>query len=211
MALRDIEWTEEMDREVREHSSTWGGFTALASKLGMNRVTVQRRANALGVITPMWDDEQIRILKEEWAKGSTGTEIARMINKTRNAVIGKARRMGLEERAPRNQHHSSTPAGKLEPKKKRVRKPAKRVDEIALKAKQEGGRNAPVFYPAARPLTTKPPISIMELKMGTCRAVVGKAPDGLATYCGDDVFPGKSFCPGHCAMYFAPPKERRFA
>ena len=48
-----------------------------------------------------WTDEKVQKLRELWTKGHTASEIAGMLgDTTRNAVIGKAHRLNLEERAP---------------------------------------------------------------------------------------------------------------
>ena len=54
-----------------------------------------------------WTEEKVQKLKELWTKGHTASEIAGMLgDTTRNAVIGKAHRLNLEERAP-SKHKSS--------------------------------------------------------------------------------------------------------
>ena len=48
-----------------------------------------------------WTDEKVHKLRELWTKGHTASEISGMLGETtRNAVIGKAHRLNLEERAP---------------------------------------------------------------------------------------------------------------
>ena len=48
-----------------------------------------------------WTEEKVQKLRELWTKGHTASEIAGMLgDTTRNAVIGKAHRLNLEERAP---------------------------------------------------------------------------------------------------------------
>ena len=48
-----------------------------------------------------WTEQKVQKLKELWTKGHTASEIAGMLGETtRNAVIGKAHRLNLEERAP---------------------------------------------------------------------------------------------------------------
>ena len=55
-----------------------------------------------------WTDEKVNKLREFWTKGHTASEIARMLGETtRNAVIGKAHRLNLEERAPSKSKASS--------------------------------------------------------------------------------------------------------
>ena len=48
-----------------------------------------------------WTDKKVEKLRELWTKGNTASEIAGLLgDTTRNAVIGKAHRLNLEERAP---------------------------------------------------------------------------------------------------------------
>ena len=47
----------------------------------------------------IWSDEQIETLKTLWGKGNPASEIAKILgNTSRNAVIGKAHRLGLSGR-----------------------------------------------------------------------------------------------------------------
>lgn len=157
---------------------------------------------------PNWSEEHIDTLKAEWEKGSTGSQIGDMIGKTRNAVIGKANRLGLEARAPRN----GVQGPFLKDLRKEDRPPRKRnprVPTTAMAIIINRKAAAPRHFPAAVPLTTKAPIGIMELNEGTCHAIVGRGANGLAVYCGDFTFAEKPFCEGHCAMYYEPPNSRR--
>ena len=47
-----------------------------------------------------WTDERINLLKKMWKDGKSAADIAKTLAKgvTRNAVIGKAHRMGLSNR-----------------------------------------------------------------------------------------------------------------
>ena len=48
-----------------------------------------------------WTEQKVQKLRELWTKGHTASEIAAILGETsRNAVIGKAHRLDLEERAP---------------------------------------------------------------------------------------------------------------
>ena len=51
-----------------------------------------------------WDEKRIEILKKEWGKGKTASQIAELIGGvSRNAVIGKAHRLNLSIKIkPRN-------------------------------------------------------------------------------------------------------------
>lgn len=150
----------------------------------------------------VWSEEHTDILKAEWPKGTTGSQIGLLVNKSRNAVIGKANRMRLGARSPRNANYGQ-PKKERPPRIKKARAPTTPMAIINKKAW------APRFLPAAVPLTNKAPIGIMELNDGTCHAIVGHGANGLAVYCGDFTFAEKPFCEGHCAMYYQPPNARR--
>jgi GcrA cell cycle regulator len=61
-----------------------------------------------------WTDDLVEQLKKLWAEGRSGSEIGRMLGGfTRNAIIGKVHRIGLEKRAkpsrPMKIHHRRKP------------------------------------------------------------------------------------------------------
>lgn len=157
-----------------------------------------RKPDMTGLGKPQvpWTEAEIEVLRREWTNGLSGSQIASLVNRTRNAVIGKANRLKLEARAPRN----GTFYGSHNRQEKRKRRSHKKKGAVTPSDMKKV--TAPKFYPAAKPLTPKAPISIMELNGDTCRAIVGRGPDGLAVYCGDMTFGDKSFCEGHCALYY---------
>jgi len=53
-----------------------------------------------------WTDEAVQLLKELWLEGRSAREIGERLGMTRNAVIGKANRMGLA-------HKTKTPAPRV--------------------------------------------------------------------------------------------------
>lgn len=72
-----------------------------------------------------WTDERIELLKSLWGAGKTAAEIAKELgdNLTRNAVIGKAHRLGL--------------SGRISPIQKKVDKPLP-PERKEIKAKNGG-------------------------------------------------------------------------
>jgi len=160
-------------------------------KFSYQKLSALRRSEAL------WKDWQINILKAEWPNPKlSASDIGILIQKSRNAVIGKGNRLKLGKRAP------SSKNGKRKTKTERSLPPKQDMAIVSKKV------SPPRFYAEARPLTTKPPIAIGELRLNTCRAPVGRGPDGLVTYCGDFTFYDKPYCEGHCALFYRPPEYR---
>lgn len=150
-----------------------------------------------------WTEAEEQILREGWERGLSGSRIGELVKKTRCSVLGKARRLNLPMRGASSGHGTNT-ARQRKPSAPRVPKGPRAPMEATpmRKLTPRGKPVAPKHYPDPVPITDKPPIGIMELSRNTCRAIVGHGSDGLAVYCGDDVFAGKSFCEGHCAMYY---------
>ncbi len=63
-----------------------------------------------------WTDERIALLKKHWDKGLTASQIAEKLGEvTRNAVIGKAHRLGLSGRPSPLKQTAAKPAAKPAP------------------------------------------------------------------------------------------------
>ncbi len=79
-----------------------------------------------------WTDERVEKLKELWEQGKSASEIAKELgNVTRNAVIGKVHRMGLQSRA------ASADAKPDEASKKKPAKAAPKAARKSTKAEAE--------------------------------------------------------------------------
>src|SRR4051812_45482314 len=48
-----------------------------------------------------WPDDKAEKLRQMWTEGYSASEIANVVGKTRNAVIGKTHRLGLTSQKPR--------------------------------------------------------------------------------------------------------------
>ena len=141
----------------------------------------------------MWNDERIEQLSALWrADELSAAEIANRIGAvSRNAVIGKARRLGLPNKsAPRKvplsafvKPNSAKPKPNSVPNKPKSPKPPK-LPVIAYEP-------IPAADDVARVL------SVLDLEFGQCRWPVEHA--GGMGYCGCQAIEGKSYCPGHHA------------
>lgn len=161
----------------------------------------------------LWTEQQDDILRREWPRGDAASMIATLLpGKSRNAVIGRAHRLKLGKRL----EFGTKTIPKNTPGSGKNKTPRKRNRKKGGSTPQEGAMailskvTAPIRIPANKPLTNKPPISILELGKNTCRAIVGHGPNRLAVYCGDQTFADKSFCEGHCALFFDYERKRRY-
>lgn len=88
-----------------------------------------------------WNEEAVARLRELWTQGLSTAEIGRHLNVTKNAVVGKAHRLGLEGRPSpirraAAKKDKAAPAVKAEPKAASVDKPTKVVKPKAEKAEK---------------------------------------------------------------------------
>lgn len=83
-----------------------------------------------------WTDERIDILKQLWEKGLSASQIAEELGGvTRNAVIGKAHRLGLKSRPSPVKAGGAKKAAAAAPKKPKVVTKPKRVTLLDLSDK----------------------------------------------------------------------------
>jgi hypothetical protein len=133
----------------------------------------------------IWTREQLEQARELWTAGKTATHIAAIIGKSRGAVVGKMKRLGLL----RKDH----PA-------------AKTAKPETTNVKKSTLEPAPLPPPAVVSLS---PVTLPNLKRHHCRAILGDVgEDGFAWYCADPKAEGSSWCAHHRGLYVQPPKER---
>src|SRR5205814_6776818 len=112
-------------------------FEADRSRVSAYRV-VTARASLEQSLKMSWTDERIERLKKMWHDGATASQIADELGGvSRNAVIGKAHRLGLEQRP------SPVKPGEEKEAKKRAPAPAAAPPKVAPHAE------APRVAPAA--------------------------------------------------------------
>src|SRR3954447_9030150 len=95
-----------------------------------------------------WTEERIERLKKMWHDGATASQIADELGGvSRNAVIGKAHRLGLEQRP--------SPVKPGEEKDAKKAAPARAAPKAAA-AKAEAPRSAPAATASAAPHSAHP-------------------------------------------------------
>ena len=134
-----------------------------------------------------WTDDRVEKLRELWDKGLSASQIAKELAEgvTRNAVIGKAHRMGL--------------ASRPSPVKS---DPAKRAAAAAKK------KAAPKQEPTkAAPTTGK--VTILDLTESMCKWPIGHPGEAGFHFCGKPSQPTFPYCANHCVEAYQVQQPRR--
>ena len=142
-----------------------------------------------------WTDDRIAQLQKLWDQGLSASQIAAELGEgvTRNAVIGKAHRLGLKSRP--------SPVKTDQPKAKA---PAKSENPAPAKAK-----------PAPKPAAPKSKlVTLLDLTERVCKWPIGHPGDEDFHFCGAPSEAGHPYCAKHCAEAYqaqAPRRDRKRA
>ena len=150
-----------------------------------------------------WTDERIAQLKAGWEGGMTASQIAEALGEgvSRNAVIGKAHRLGRESRPS----------------------PVKGGDEVvAAPVAKVAPAPAPVAMPTAaavapRPVAAKKPVrtgkaartTLLDLNEKICKWPIGHPGDADFHFCGKGAQAGFPYCTEHCLQAYQAQLPRR--
>lgn len=149
-----------------------------------------------------WTEAEKVHLKKLWADKVRTPQIAVLMGKSRNAIIGASHRFMLPVR---NSDGSTSPRGehvkrvKPEPYMTVPARPKKKIPNWSATGPRE--KKAPT--PVAPPESVTGAVSLEDLRNHHCRAIVGgKDPRwGLAMYCGQPKV-NETYCAIHTATYW---------
>ena len=144
-----------------------------------------------------WDDKNVSKLRELWDQGLPTAQIGKLLGFTKNAVVGKAHRIGLERRP------SPIRRTAVKPDRKKARSPI--MPKLNFEVKKDEVKENPVhqqtFQPLVKNLFTK------SVKRG-CEWPEGHPDESDFKFCGKERFEDKPYCIDHCAVaYVIPEKE----
>ena len=132
-----------------------------------------------------WTEEKVAKLKELWGKGNTASQIAEIIGGlSRNAVIGKAHRLGLSGRMAAK---SSNNGVSIIRKKRLNLARSQKVIDIS-------------------PVIDEPmnPTSFQDIKDGLCRWPLGEPEKSDFMFCGRNTKEGFVYCQAHHKQAYQP-------
>ena len=139
-----------------------------------------------------WNESNVARLKELWDQGLPTAQIGKLLGFTKNAVVGKAHRIGLERRP------SPIRRTAVKPDRKKARSPI--VPTLKFEVSKEEPKQQ-TFQPIVKNLFTN------QTKRG-CEWPEGHPDESDFKFCGKDRFEDKPYCLDHCAVaYVIPEKE----
>ena len=144
-----------------------------------------------------WNEENVARLRELWDQGLPTAQIGKLIGFTKNAVVGKAHRIGLERRP------SPIRRTAVKPDRKKARSPVMpRFNfETSKEVANIQSKESSVFQPVVINLFNK------STKRG-CEWPEGHPDEPEFHFCEKERFEDKPYCLIHCAVaYIIPEKE----
>lgn len=148
-----------------------------------------------------WTNERVEELRRLWGQGQTASRIADLLGGvTRNAVIGKAHRLGLRGRPSPIRRDESGAVIRPAPAA-RVSVPAPQPAKAELppmEASRESAHSVPL-PPAPAPSHPK---TAGAGGMRSCSWPVGDPKQPGFHFCGAEAVPGRPYCTTHCGMAY---------
>lgn len=145
-----------------------------------------------------WTVETEDALRRLWAAGSSCSQIAEKLRApSRNAIAGKAMRLGLRRRPPEA-------AGEIFRRKSVAPAARKTPTPVAPNTAPSVRKAAPV---AASP----PPVPLLALSACHCRWPIGDPSEAGFGFCSAPKITGKPYCAAHWARAWAPAKTPALA
>lgn len=172
-------WTVERIAALRNFHALRLTHDMMAAQLGVSSRSVRSQLSRMGLMyrKPQWDKRAVALLRQRHAEGVPFSAIAEEIGNgmTKNACIGKARRLGLPDRVQGKHPFPRSP-----------HRPKPRARQMTVQRKIP---SAPAQAPPSRN------IALMDLGNGFCRWPVTEYPPHL--FCGNSTVIEESYCPYH--------------
>tara|TARA_B110001454_G_C12338870_1_gene275099 strand:- start:1 stop:480 length:480 start_codon:yes stop_codon:yes gene_type:complete len=142
-----------------------------------------------------WNDDNVARLKELWDQGLPTAQIGKLLSFTKNAVVGKAHRIGLERRP------SPIRRTTVKPDRKKARSPIMPI--LNFENQQAETTYTPIpqsFQPAAKNIFSS-------IKKRGCEWPEGHPEEEEFHFCNEERFEDKPYCINHCAVAYVIPEK----
>ncbi len=172
-----------------------------------------------------WTEERIALLTKYWQEGHSASQIAEALGEglTRNAVIGKAHRLGLasrpsplkgadakaEENGSRARKRTASAPAIEAPEPARADEPAVADADDPVEQPQPQPAPAPAPRRTARPAERAKRVTLLDLNDRICKWPIGHPDEPDFHFCGKPVAPGFPYCAEHCLVAYQSQQPRR--
>ncbi len=142
-----------------------------------------------------WNDDNVSRLKELWDQGLPTAQIGKLLGFTKNAVVGKAHRIGLERRP------SPIRRTAVKPDRKKARSPV--MPKLNFENNKEQNEET-IIHTNFKPVEKN--LIVSSVKRG-CEWPVGHPDETDFHFCGKERFEDKPYCLKHCAVAYVIPEK----
>ncbi len=162
-----------------------------------------------------WTDERISLLTKMWTDGHTASQIAQALGEatTRNAVIGKAHRLGLSGRPvqPRAARPATRRPSTPKPLRQHGVKPTRAHAPHMASSHHALGRNIEPPRQVIRVIDVPvgPGVSLLKITDKMCKWPIGHPGDENFRFCGNGSIDGSPYCEGHAQVAYQPMPSKR--
>lgn len=161
-----------------------------------------------------WTEQRIETLRKLWGQGQTASQIAAILGGvTRNAVIGKAHRLGLTGRPSPIKRETS---GNVQPKRRatagqparRMQQPNQPIPQTRHATQPLNAPSAQVSQPQPRAEATPPAPAKSSAPRAahggskSCSWPMGDPKQAGFHFCGEPAEPGRPYCNQHCHIAY---------
>jgi GcrA cell cycle regulator len=157
----------------------------------------------------MWTEATIESLRQLALEGKSASLIAVALGApSRNAVIGKANRLGIKLTG--NAHRSATRTPRAAARRPR-RPTIARTDSALWKravVPAVSRERTPTWLFAEAEVGEMLRVGLEDIQEGACRWPLGDPTSEDFVYCGVQTAKGRSYCAGHCRVAYKPPNAR---
>ena len=156
-----------------------------------------------------WTDEKIAELKRLWLEGKSTGEIGKIIGMSKNAVVGKAHRLGLESRPSPIKRgdgvegvETAAPRAGKAGKGEKAEKAGKAAKTEKTDSEDKAGEASSATKKSCAKGAKSEGVTLVDLNMRTCRWPIGDPKDPDFHFCGKEAELGKPYCEEHLAQAF---------
>ncbi len=146
-----------------------------------------------------WTDDKVARLRELWDEGLPTSQIGKLLDFTKNAVVGKAHRIGLERRP------SPIKRSMIKPDRKKVRAPLMPKLNFSLETDNDFNKHNDSKNLINNKYFSKD-MFISNNNIG-CEWPFGHPNEISFHYCGEKKLEGKPYCNKHCEHAYILPEK----